>query len=93
MKSFFVILLIVLLAATITAPGYDKFNKYLAKEGKNIGTCFGANSVRHNSFKLFSIEHVDYCEPGVTINGLRPLMGEKTRTDKYLGLFGTFWKL
>jgi hypothetical protein len=93
MKYFFIFLLIVLIAAMITAPSQEKFNKYLAKDGKNIGVCFGANSVRYDSYKFFSVNHVDYCEPGVSINGLKPLLGVKSRTDKYLGLFGTFWKL
>jgi hypothetical protein len=94
MKSFFILLLIAALAALLTVPGQDKFDKYLAKKGKDAAVCIGGK--RHYSYKLFSIDYVDYCEAGVITSqpGLRPLPGlNKTRTDKYLGLFGTFWKL
>lgn len=93
MKSFFILLLIAVLAALLTVPGQDKFNKYLAKKGKDAAVCIGGK--RHYSYKLFSIDYVDYCEAGVVTNQqVRPLSGfNTTRTDKYLGLFGTFWKL
>ena len=91
MKSFTIFLLIAFIAALITAPGHEQFNKYLAKKGRNAGTCLGGT--RHHTYKVYSLDYVDYCDPlitegNVTINGLK-----KTRTDKYLGLFGTFWKL
>jgi hypothetical protein len=90
MKSFIIFLLIVFIAALITVPGHEQFNKYLAKKKKNIDTCLGGT--RHNSYKVFTIDYVDYCEP-FTGRQLEPLIRKPTHTDKYLGLFGSFWKL
>ena len=83
MKSIVIILLIACIAALITIPSHEKFNKYLDKKKKNIGTCLGGT--RYESFRVFSLDYVDYCEPD--------RINKKIRTDKYLGLFGTFWKL
>lgn len=95
MRSFSIFLLLIIIAALITAPGHQQFNKYLAKKEKNIGTCLGGT--RHQSYKVFSFDYVDYCEV-VTINSSNSLnsnigINKKVRTDKYLGLFGMFWKL
>jgi hypothetical protein len=83
MKSFTIFLLLAFIIALITAPDHVQFNKYLAKKGRNLGTCLGGT--RHNAYKVYSLDYVDYCD---SITGLK-----KTRTDKYLGLFGRFWKL
>jgi len=83
MKSIIIILLIACIAALITIPSHEKFNKYLDKKKKNVGTCLGGT--RHDSFKIFSLDYVDYCETGTT--------NKKVRTDKYIGVFGNFWKL
>jgi hypothetical protein len=83
MKSFTIFLLVVFIAALLTAPGHEQFNKYLAKKGRNAGTCLGGT--QHESFKVYSFDYVDYCD---SVTGLK-----KIRTDKYLGLFGMFWKL
>ena len=93
MKSLFILLLILAIAALITVPGHEKFNKYLTKKEKDIGKCL--DGTRHYSYKLFSIDYVDYCEATITTGQTeKPVPGlSKTRTDKYLGLFGTFWKL
>lgn len=82
MRSFIVLALIVLIA-WLTAPGQSQFGKYLVKKDKDEKKC--QDGLRHYSYKLFSIGYVDYCEAAVS--------SYKTRTDKYLGLFGTFWKL
>jgi hypothetical protein len=89
MKSIAIILLIAFFIAIFTVPSHEKFNKYLDKDGKNIGACLGGT--RHESFKVFSLDYVDYCgpvnfNPGIATN-------RKIKTDKYLGLFGRFWKL
>ena len=94
MRSFTLFLLAVFIAATITEPSHEKFNKYLAKKGKSIGTCLGGT--RHSSYKIFSLDYVDYC--GIATSDNNILGGsiginKKIRTDKYLGLFGTFFKL
>ncbi|HKB44625.1 MAG TPA: hypothetical protein VKC90_09545 [Chitinophagaceae bacterium] len=83
MKSIVIILLIACIAAIITIPSHEKFNKFLDKKKKNIGTCLGGT--RHESFKIFSLDYVDYCEPG--------RINKKIKTDKYIGMFGNFWKL
>jgi hypothetical protein len=92
MKSL-IVLLIVLLAAVLTAPGSAKFNQYLAKKEKNTGICTVANSVRHNSYKFFSFDYVDYCDTTNTSKIINAIGLNKLKTDKYIGLFGTFWKL
>ncbi len=83
MKSIVIILLIACIAAIITIPSHEKFNKFLDKKKKNIGTCLGGT--RHESFKIFSLDYVDYCEPD--------RINKKIKTDKYIGMFGNFWKL
>jgi hypothetical protein len=88
-----IILLIVLLIAVLTAPGSQKFNDYLVKKEKNTGICTVPNSVRHNSYKFFSVDYVDYCDSANTSKIINALSLNKTRTDRYIGLFGTFWKL
>jgi hypothetical protein len=82
MKSF-IILILILAIAWFTLPTEGKFGKYLTKKEKDKDKC--QDGLRHYSYKLFTIDYVDYCEGA--------LSAHKTRTDKYLGLFGTFWKL
>ena len=94
MRSFTLFLLVIIVAATITVPGHEKFNKYLAKKGKNVGTCLGGT--RHNSYQIFTLDYVDYCGIATIDNNIRGGsvgINKKVRTDKYLGLFGTFFKL
>ena len=82
MKSLLFIV-VVLAIAWFTVPGQAKFDKYLIKKVKDTDKCPGGT--RHYSYKIFTINYADYCDTAVKMN--------KTRTDKYLGLFGTFWKL
>jgi hypothetical protein len=94
MRSFTLFLLAIIIAATITAPGHKKFNKYLAKKGKNVGTCLGGT--RHNSYQIFTLDYVDYCGIATIDNNIlggSVGINKRVRTDKYLGLFGTFFKL
>jgi hypothetical protein len=91
MKTFTVILLIVFVAAVITVPGHVQFNRFLAKKGKNTGTCLGGT--RHHSYSIFSLDYVDYCGPAVNDSTIVDPGLKKTHTDKWLGLFGGFWKL
>jgi hypothetical protein len=91
MKSFTIFLLLAFIVALITAPDHEQFNKFLAKKGRNIGTCLGGT--RHHSFKVYTLDYVDYCDPHATgANGFIPGL-TKTSTARYLGLFGFFWKL
>ncbi len=82
MKSL-LILVLICLAAWLTVPNQKSFDKYLVKKGRKQNECEGG--MRNYSYKLFTINYVDYCEAGTTT--------KKTGTDKYLGLFGTFFKL
>ncbi len=95
MKSVTIFLLLAFIAALLTVPAHEQFNKYLNKKEKNVGTCLGGT--RQVSYKIFTLNYVDYCT-AIAINkgslansniGIQ----KKSRTDKYLGLFGTFWKL
>ncbi|HYM95443.1 MAG TPA: hypothetical protein VET23_14995, partial [Chitinophagaceae bacterium] len=74
-------------------PDANKFENYPAKKGKDSGVCTAIGSKRHVSYKIFSIDYVDYCSQAgtgnITINS-----GEtKIHTDKYLGIFGMFFQL
>ena len=91
MKNFLIVILIVALVGFFTVPSQQKFNDYLAKKGKDIGKCPGGT--RHESYKVFSLDYVDYCEPPVDLQNLQPLISKPSHTDKYIGLFGMFFKL
>lgn len=95
MKSISIILLLTFIAALLTVPGHEQFNKYLNKKGKNIGTCLGGT--RHLSYKVFTLDYVDYCSSAPVKKGNPDnsaiAIQKKLKTDKYLGIFGMFWKL
>jgi hypothetical protein len=77
-------------AMLVTAPRHEAFNKYLYHNGKFAGACIG--DTKHQSFFILSFDYIDYCSP---LNGdsTREYASSKVHTDKYLGLFGRFWKL
>jgi hypothetical protein len=81
MKKLTLFLLLAFFIALITEPSHERFNKFLAKKGRNAGTCLGGT--RHKSYKVYTRNDVDYCDSATG----------KKRTDKYVGLFGMFWKL
>ena len=94
MKTIGAILLIAAIIGLFTVPSKEKFNNYLAKKGKDAGMCSPLMNPRHYSYKVFSVDYVDYCTPvknayGETIAG----GGIKGRTDRYLGIFGMFFKI
>jgi hypothetical protein len=91
MKSIIIFILITCIAALITIPSHEKFNKYLDKKKKNIGTCLGGT--RHESFRIFSLDYVDYCGAANLSAGKSIEFNKKIKTDKYIGMFGNFWKL
>jgi hypothetical protein len=78
MRLLSILLLVIFIIALITEPTHRKFNSYLAKKGKNAGTCLGGT--RHVSYKIFSIDYVTYCNNG------------KRDTVRYVGVFGNFLK-
>jgi hypothetical protein len=83
MKSF-IFLVLILIIAWLTLPGEDQFHAYLVKKDRGSQIC--KDGTRLSSYKVLSIAHVDYCPPATNDT-------MQKRTDKYLGLFGTFWKL
>ncbi len=93
-STLFIIFFIAFMIAKFTVPDSAKFKKYLEKEGKAENICFAGFS-NHLSYYLFSIDKVSYCEPieKVPTNTLRPLIRKPFKKVKYLGLFGTFWKI
>ena len=95
MKTVTIFLLLAFIAALFTVPEHEQFNKYLNKKGRNAGTCLGGT--RQITYKVFTLNYVDYCtaEAINKSNLTDSTIGiqKKIRTDKYLGLFGIFWKL
>jgi hypothetical protein len=93
MKSLLVILILAAVVGFFTVPSQQKFNNYLTKKGKDTGKCTSIGNPSHRSYKIFSIDYVDYCGPVANKYGeLIPNM-QKTHTDKYLGIFGMFIKI
>ena len=92
------ILVLLLIVALVTAPSVTKFEKFA--EGK-VNTSACKPFITYDGYKLFSICTVSECkkvnkvynpQTGQYSNmsiGL-PSYGKK---QKYLGLFGKFWKL
>jgi hypothetical protein len=94
MKTIGIILLLALLVAFITLPNREKFNTYLNKTGKEIGKCSGPGSIRHYSYRVFTIDYIDYCDPVINKEKTEMFPGTGlTHTDRYLGIFGMFFKI
>jgi hypothetical protein len=93
MRTLLVILIIAAIVGFFTVPSLQKFNDYLAKKGKDTGKCTSIGNPSHHSYKVFSIDYVDYCGPVANSSGEQIQGMQKTRTDKYLGIFGMFIKL
>lgn len=83
MKTF-ILLVLLLIIGWLTVPGSAKLKEHLQKKERTASMC--TNGTRISSYKVFSIAWVDYCEQGAA-------SGTPTRSDKYLGLFGAFWKI
>ena len=64
MKLIPAFLLIIFIVALVMEPGHKQFNQYLGKKGRNVGTCLGGT--RHHSYKVFTIDYVDYCDQSDT---------------------------
>jgi hypothetical protein len=91
MKLIPVFLLLAFIVALVMEPGHRDFNQFLAKKGRNSGTCLGGT--RHNSYKVFTIDYVDYCDQSDSTLTGRFNGTKKIRTDRYFGIFGSFWKM
>ena len=100
------ILIILLIIAAITAPGDQKFSEFINKEkGGDTMSCkpiIAKSTEIKLLIRIASIKYVSYCERGAppqladktgnkkTLNYSIPKI---TSSEKYLGLFGRFWKL
>lgn len=93
MRFLLVLIVIAAIIGFFTVPSAEKFDNYLVKKGKDTGVCTTANSKRYTSYKVFCIEYVDYCDPASDNKILKALDLTKTHTDKYIGIFGMFFKL
>lgn len=92
------ILLLLLIVALITTPSKTKFERFAEKNVSSLA-CKPLTTVDH--YKLFSICSVSECKEvkqvynpqtgqNSNLNIGLPSYGKK---QKYLGLFGKFWKL
>ena len=100
------ILIILLIIAAFTAPGEKKFENFIATEkGGDTMSCKPIIN-KATEIKAFirvaSINYVSYCDSKQPLiikgqNGesiqTKYSLPNVTRREKYLGLFGKFWKL
>ena len=100
------ILIILLIIAAITDPGDQKFSEFISKDkGGDTMSCkpiINKSTEIKLLVRVASIKYVSYCEPGAPLQ-LTDKTGNKkalnysipriTSSEKYLGLFGRFWKL
>lgn len=98
LKWLGIILLLALIVALITVPSQKKFEKFA--EGK-VNTSACKPLLIFQGYKIFSIGYVSEC--GDISKIYDPKTGNYIKTNigvpvygkrqKYLGLFGKFWKL
>ena len=101
-----VILLILLIIASITYPGDNKFTEFIYKDkGGDTMSCkpiIGKTTEIKFLVKLASVKYVSYCESGSPFqltdkSGIKRTLNytipKITHSETYLGLFGRFWKL
>ena len=84
MKTFIVLVLLVIIG-WLTNPGPEKFKTFL-KENNRVDSLCNIEP-RYENYKILSTAYADYCENG------QASQTQVTRSVKYLGLFGTFWKM
>jgi hypothetical protein len=100
------IIILLLIIATLTAPGDQKFTDFINKnKGGDTMSCkpiIGKTTEIKLLVKLASIKYVSYCEPGSPLRlagktGKSRTLNYTTqkiiRSETYLGLFGRFWQL
>ena len=101
-----VILLMILIIASVTFPGNNKFTEFINKDkGGDTMSCkpiIGKTTEIKFLVRLASVKYVSYCESGsrLQITGksgtkrkLNYTIPKITHSETYLGLFGRFWKL
>ena len=101
-----VILVILLIIASITAPSDKKFTEFINNDkGGDTMSCkpiIGKSTEIKLLVRLASVKYVNYCESRTPLV-ITGNAGEKiptqysipkiTRSETYLGLFGRFWKI
>ena len=100
------ILIVLLIIAAFTAPGEQKFTHFINKDkGGSSMSCkpiIGKETQIKVLAKVASLQTVSYCEQNQPLiitgkNGeqipTKLSIPKITHTEKYLGLFGKFWKL
>ena len=100
------VLIIAIIIAAFTAPGDERFKKYIDKKNTDSTTTAiigNSKAVKFFSVRLFSFHYVNYFEktespkPGAGLGKRRMFkkLGtlNQTGSERYLGLFGKFWKL
>ena len=84
MKTFLLLVLLVIIG-WLTIPEPAKFKTFLQEKQRMDSLC--NTEPRYTSYKILSIAYADYCAVGNNSST------QVTRSDKYLGLFGTYWKI
>lgn len=105
-SGFIFVLIIAIISAAFTAPGDEKFNKFVDNwhiDTTITGIIRKSKPVKFFSVRLFSFHYVDYFEKHeepMPVAGLgKRRMFKKlgtlhpVRSERYLGLYGKFWKL
>ena len=100
------ILIILLIIAAFTAPGENKFENFIAKDkGGDAMSCkpiINKATEIKALIKVASINYVSYCQSNQPLiikgqNGesiqTKYSLPKITHSEKYLGLFGKFWKI
>jgi hypothetical protein len=94
------ILVILLIIASITAPGDKKFTDFINKDkGGDTMSCkpmIGKSNRIKVLVTICLIETVSFCneqKQTIKIGNNSYIAPKITRTETYLGLFGRFWKI
>lgn len=100
------VLIIAIIIAAFTAPGDERFKEYINKKNTDSTTTTiigNSKAVKFFSARLFSFHYVNYFEKTESpkpVAGLgKQRMFKKLGTlhpigsERYLGLYGKFWKL
>lgn len=88
------ILIAALLIAWFTKPGKEDLKKYLSIDETGIGsspTIEYTNGYVYSKFEVFYYDDRDAKE--TYINGERKMVKAPVKKEKWLGVFGKFWKM
>jgi hypothetical protein len=99
-------LIIAIIIAAFTAPGDERFKEFINKRNNDSTTTAiigNSKPVKFFSVRLFSFHYVNYFEKtespkpeaGLGRRRMFKKLGtlNQTGSERYLGLFGKFWKL